>query len=83
MFRGFTSLLLLQGEGCALMGRVGRFEQIIRSMQPLMTVPLTVKMRAGMLEDRNTAHTLLPKLALWNVALATVLSRVSCHFLTI
>jgi len=56
------------------MNRVGRFEQIIQSMKPLMNVPLTVKMRTGMFENRNTAHTLLPKLYNLGVSLATVRS---------
>jgi tRNA-dihydrouridine synthase 3 len=62
----------LQGEGCALMGRPARLEHIVRSIKSVTDLPLTVKMRTGLQEDHNIAHTVLPKLAKWNVAMTTV-----------
>ena len=62
----------MQGEGCALMGRSGRFEQVVRSMKSITDVPVTVKMRTGLQEERNTAHLLLPKLKDWGVSMITV-----------
>ena len=61
-----------QGEGCALMGRTNRFEQIVRSMTSVMDVPLTVKIRTGIFEDKHIAHTLVPKLRDWGVSMVTV-----------
>ena len=54
------------------MGRVPKLEQIIKGMTSVLDVPLTVKMRTGIYTDKNTAHTLIPQLRDWNVALTTV-----------
>ena len=54
------------------MGRVPKLEQIIKGMTSVLEVPLTVKMRTGIYTDKNTAHTLIPQLRDWNVALTTV-----------
>ena len=64
-----------QGEGCALMSRMARFEKIVKSVTSVTDIPVTVKMRTGIYENHNIAHTLLPKLAEWNVAMATVSDR--------
>ena len=65
-------MMFLQGEGSALMGRAGKFGQIVKGMTSVLDVPLTVKMRTGIYNDRNNAHTLVPKLKEWGVALTTV-----------
>lgn len=54
------------------MGRPGRFQTIVRSMTSLMDIPLTVKLRTGIYEDKNIAHTLLPRLRDWGVSMVTV-----------
>lgn len=54
------------------MGRVSKFEQIVKGMTAVLDVPLTVKVRTGIYSDRNIAHTLMPKLKMWDVALCTV-----------
>ena len=54
------------------MSRTGRFEHIVRSMTGVMDVPLTAKIRTGIYEDKNIAHTLVPKLRDWGVAMVTV-----------
>ena len=54
------------------MGRAGKFGQIVKGMTSVLNVPLTVKMRTGIYNDRNNAHTLVPKLKKWGVALTTV-----------
>ena len=63
---------MFQGEGSALMKRVERFEQIVRCMSSVLPVPLTVKMRTGIYDDRKVAHSLIPKIKDWGVALMTV-----------
>jgi tRNA-dihydrouridine synthase 3 len=54
------------------MGRPARLEHIVKSIKAVTDIPLTVKMRTGLQEEHGIAHTLLPKLAKWNVAMCTV-----------
>ena len=54
------------------MGRVTKFGQIVQGMRSVLDVPLTVKVRTGIYSDKNIAHTLMPKLRDWGVALTTV-----------
>ncbi len=72
MLNRISSLFFPQGEGCALMGRTNRFEQIVRSMTSVMDVPVTVKIRTGIFEDKHLAHTLVPRLRDWGVSMVTV-----------
>ncbi|XP_020827073.1 tRNA-dihydrouridine(47) synthase [NAD(P)(+)]-like isoform X2 [Phascolarctos cinereus] len=66
---------LTTGGGCALMNRSSKFEQIVRGMNQVLDVPLTVKIRTGVQEKVNLAHRLLPELREWGVALATLHGR--------
>ena len=68
----FTSPFLCQGEGCGLMGASTKYCRIVHSMSRLLDCPLTVKMRTGVLESKNTAHTLIPRLREAGAALCTV-----------
>ncbi|WAQ95070.1 DUS3L-like protein [Mya arenaria] len=68
-------LIFNKGEGSALMGRTGKFEQIVNSMRSVMDVPLTVKLRTGIYDNRNIAHTLMPRLREWGVSLTTLHGR--------
>ena len=61
-----------QGEGSALMGRANRFEQIVQSMTTVMDIPLTVKIRTGIFEDKSIAHGLIPRLRNAGASLVTV-----------
>jgi len=54
------------------MGRSRKFEQIVMGMQAVMDVPLTVKLRTGIYDNRNIAHELVPQLRDWGVSLTTV-----------
>ena len=54
------------------MGRLNKFEQIVKGMKAVIDVPLTAKIRTGVYSDKNTAHTLLPQLRDWGCALTTV-----------
>lgn len=56
------------------MGRHSKFENVVKSMLPVMNIPLTVKIRTGIMEDKNIAHQLVPKLRDWGVSLVTVCS---------
>ena len=63
------------------MGRVSKFEQIVKGMTSVLDVPLTVKVRTGIYSDKNIAHNLMPKLRDWSVALTTVSGIFCCVFL--
>ncbi|KAG8519063.1 tRNA-dihydrouridine(47) synthase [NAD(P)(+)]-like [Galemys pyrenaicus] len=65
-------LVYKKGGGCALMNRSAKFQQIVRGMNQVLDVPLTVKIRTGIQERVNLAHRLLPELRDWGTALVTV-----------
>ncbi|XP_046952751.1 tRNA-dihydrouridine(47) synthase [NAD(P)(+)]-like isoform X2 [Lynx rufus] len=64
-------LVYKKGGGCALMNRSAKFQQIVRGMNQVLDVPLTVKIRTGVQERVNLAHRLLPELRDWGAALVT------------
>ncbi|CAK6445589.1 unnamed protein product [Pipistrellus nathusii] len=68
-------LVYKKGGGCALMNRSAKFQQIVRGMDQVLDVPLTVKIRTGVQERVNLAHRLLPKLREWGAALVTLHGR--------
>lgn len=57
------------------MGKATKFENIVRCMTSVLDVPLTVKMRTGVYDGKNVAHTLIPKLRDAGVSLVTVGNR--------
>nr|XP_012617088.1 tRNA-dihydrouridine(47) synthase [NAD(P)(+)]-like isoform X2 [Microcebus murinus] len=68
-------LVYKKGGGCALMNRAAKFQQIVRGMNQVLDVPLTVKIRTGVQERVNLAHRLLPQLRDWGAALVTLHGR--------
>lgn len=68
-------LVYKKGGGCALMNRSAKFQQIVRGMNQVLDVPLTVKIRTGVQERVNLAHRLLPELRDWGAALVTLHGR--------
>ncbi|KAK2504575.1 hypothetical protein MC885_000700 [Smutsia gigantea] len=64
-----------KGGGCALMNRSTKFQHIVRGMNQVLDVPLTVKIRTGVQEHVNLAHRLLPELRAWGTALVTLHGR--------
>lgn len=70
-------LVFKQGAGSALMGRMGKFEQIVRGMKYVLDIPLTVKMRTGISDKKTSwnAHKLISNLKTWGVSLATLHGR--------
>ncbi|XP_023394352.1 tRNA-dihydrouridine(47) synthase [NAD(P)(+)]-like isoform X3 [Pteropus vampyrus] len=68
-------LVYKKGGGCALMNRSAKFQQIVRGMNQVLDVPLTVKIRMGVQERVNLAHRLLPELRDWGAALVTLHGR--------
>ncbi|XP_076472374.1 tRNA-dihydrouridine(47) synthase [NAD(P)(+)]-like [Babylonia areolata] len=68
-------LVYKKGEGCALMGKATKYENIVRCMTSVLDVPLTVKMRTGIADGKNTAHSLIPRLREAGVSLVTIHGR--------
>ncbi|KAK9867475.1 hypothetical protein WJX84_007467 [Apatococcus fuscideae] len=65
-----------RGAGSALLTKPGRIEQIARAMGGLLRCPLTLKIRKGYSDDKDIAHTLLPRLyATGQVAAVTLHGR--------
>nr|XP_013055769.2 tRNA-dihydrouridine(47) synthase [NAD(P)(+)]-like isoform X2 [Anser cygnoides] len=68
-------LIYKKGGGCALMTRTNKFEQIVRGMNLVLDVPLTVKIRTGVQEKINVAHKIIPKLREWGASMVTLHGR--------
>ncbi|XP_067267440.1 tRNA-dihydrouridine(47) synthase [NAD(P)(+)]-like [Chanodichthys erythropterus] len=68
-------LVYKKGGGCGLMTRTCKFEQIVRGMNSVLDVPLTVKIRTGVQQNCNIAHKLIPELKKWGVSLITLHGR--------
>ncbi|XP_039977826.1 tRNA-dihydrouridine(47) synthase [NAD(P)(+)]-like [Xiphias gladius] len=68
-------LVYKKGGGCGLMTRTRKFEQIVKGMNYVLDVPLTVKIRTGVQEKSNIAHKLIPELKNWGVSMITLHGR--------
>ncbi|KAM8767609.1 tRNA-dihydrouridine(47) synthase [NAD(P)(+)]-like [Acanthopagrus schlegelii] len=68
-------LVYQKGGGCGLMTRTRKFEQIIKGMNYVLDVPLTVKIRTGVQEKSNIAHKLIPEMKNWGVSMITLHGR--------
>ncbi|NXI81105.1 DUS3L synthase, partial [Rhipidura dahli] len=68
-------LVYKKGGGCALMTRSNKFEQIVRGMNSVLDVPLTVKIRTGVQEKMNVAHKIIPRIREWGASLVTLHGR--------
>ncbi|KAM9215396.1 tRNA-dihydrouridine(47) synthase [NAD(P)(+)]-like [Leptosomus discolor] len=68
-------LVYKKGGGCALMTRANKFEQIVRGMNSVLDVPLTVKIRTGVQEKINVAHKIIPKIREWGASMVTLHGR--------
>ncbi|KAK9526751.1 hypothetical protein VZT92_015434 [Zoarces viviparus] len=68
-------LVYKKGGGCGLMTRTRKFEQIIKGMNYVLDVPLTVKIRTGVQEKCNVAHKLIPEMKKWGVSMITLHGR--------
>lgn len=68
-------LVYKKGGGCGLMTRSKKFEQIVKGMNYVLDVPLTVKIRTGVQEKCNIAHKLIPEMKKWGVSMITLHGR--------
>uniref|UniRef100_A0A672Z7Q2 tRNA-dihydrouridine(47) synthase [NAD(P)(+)] n=1 Tax=Sphaeramia orbicularis TaxID=375764 RepID=A0A672Z7Q2_9TELE len=68
-------LVYKKGGGCGLMTRTRKFEQIVKGMNYVLDVPLTVKIRTGVQQVSNIAHKLIPEMKQWGVSMITLHGR--------
>jgi len=68
-------LIYKRGEGSALMRRMNKLENIIKGMVKVSDVPITIKMRTGVTENKIVAHDLIPLLKEWGVDMMTLHGR--------
>ncbi|VDC04359.1 unnamed protein product [Peniophora sp. CBMAI 1063] len=70
-------LVFRTGSGSALLDAPGKLGKILTGMnRALGEIPLTVKLRTGVKEGKNTSHRLMPRVsAEWNVAAMTLHGR--------
>ncbi|KAI9203873.1 tRNA-dihydrouridine synthase 3-like protein [Polychytrium aggregatum] len=63
------------GAGSQLMDRATKVGEYVRGMKHVMTKPVTVKLRMGIVDYKPTAHKLMPKLVSWGVDHVTLHGR--------
>ncbi|XP_072377088.1 tRNA-dihydrouridine(47) synthase [NAD(P)(+)]-like [Diabrotica undecimpunctata] len=68
-------LVYKTGAGCGLMRRARVLESCVKSMSTILDIPFTVKMRMGVYNNENIAHTLAPKLRDYGASLLTIHGR--------
>jgi len=70
-------LVFKTGSGSALLDTVGKLGKILIGMnKALGEIPMTVKLRTGVKDGKNTAHKLMPRLSTeWNVGCITLHGR--------
>lgn len=64
--------VFFQGEGCVLIGRFNKFEQIIRGMNFVLDVSFIVKMRTGIFDNKNIVYIVIFKFRDWGVFMVIV-----------
>ncbi|RIB12902.1 hypothetical protein C2G38_2199400 [Gigaspora rosea] len=68
-------LVYNKGGGTALLRHDGRLGKILRGMNRVTDIPITVKLRTGIQDDTPVAHKLVPKFENWGVSMATLHGR--------
>lgn len=68
-------LIYQQGAGSGLLRRERVLESVVRCMSQVLSIPLTVKLRTGVSNDKNIAHTLVKKFGEWGASLITLHGR--------
>ncbi|XP_068189769.1 tRNA-dihydrouridine(47) synthase [NAD(P)(+)]-like [Antennarius striatus] len=71
-----------KGGGSGLMIRTQNLEQIIKGMNYVLDVPLTIKIRTGFHENNRIAHKLIPEMKKWGISMVTLHGRSREHRLS-
>lgn len=65
-------LIYKQGAGSGMLNRPGLLQTVVRSISDVIDVPLSVKTRMGVYQDKPVAHNLMPKFRDWGASMITV-----------
>ena len=57
------------------MTRMDHLQKIVRSLDVILDVPVTVKIRTGIKEDLQIAHEVIPQLKSWGASMITLHGR--------
>ncbi|KAK9793735.1 hypothetical protein WJX73_005882 [Symbiochloris irregularis] len=68
-------LVCNKGGGSALLQKPERLEGVMRGVSTRLSCPVTLKLRTGVSQSHDVAHTLLPRISSWGVAAATLHGR--------
>ncbi|XP_003701116.1 dihydrouridine synthase 3 [Megachile rotundata] len=68
-------LIYRQGGGSGMLNRLNVLETVVKSVNLVMNIPLTIKTRTGVYIDKPIAHNLMPKFNEWGVSMITVHGR--------
>ncbi|XP_076545824.1 dihydrouridine synthase 3 isoform X2 [Osmia lignaria lignaria] len=68
-------LIYRQGGGSGMLNRLNVLETVVKSVNQIMDIPLTIKSRTGVYIDKPVAHNLMPKFSEWGVSMITVHGR--------
>ncbi|CAD5117403.1 DgyrCDS6176 [Dimorphilus gyrociliatus] len=68
-------LVYRRGEGCSLIGRATRLEAITKTVTSVISKDFTIKMRTGISDGKNVAHTLIPMMEKNGVSAVTIHGR--------
>ncbi|KAJ3412091.1 tRNA-dihydrouridine(47) synthase [NAD(P)(+)]-like protein [Chytridiales sp. JEL 0842] len=70
-----VELVTKLGAGSALLDRRNRLQEIVYGMNRVLNVPVTVKLRTGVMQDRRVAHKIVPLMKEAGVAAITLHGR--------
>lgn len=65
-------LIYKQGGGSGMLNRLNVLETVVKSMNDVLHVPLTIKTRMGVYMDKPVAHNLVSKFRDWGASMITV-----------
>ena len=68
-----------KGAGSALMTRIDQFQKIVKSIDTVLDVPVTVKIRTGIKEDVFIAHDLIADMKHWGCDMITVIIKIKSY----
>jgi len=70
-----SCIVSCRNAGSALLLKPQRIKQVVQGMSTILSCPLTVKLRRGYYDGSDVAHTILPHMASWGAAAATLHGR--------
>jgi tRNA-dihydrouridine synthase 3 len=68
-------LLCNQGMGSGILEKKGKLQGVVRGMKEILSIPLTVKTRIGVRDNKPIAHKLFPQIKSWGADAVTLHGR--------